>query len=34
MKQFLEMKKALMEENDGIIDQVGFLDIEENGNRL
>jgi len=34
MKQFMEMKKALMEEVDGIIHQLGFLDIEENGNRL
>jgi hypothetical protein len=34
MKQFMEMIKALMEEDDGIIDQVGFLDIEQNGNRL
>ncbi len=34
MKQFMNMKEALMEEKKGLIDQVGFLDIEENGNRL
>ncbi len=34
MKQFMDMDKALMEENEGLIDQVGHLDIKENGNRL
>ncbi len=34
MKRFMDMDKALMEENEGLIDQVGHLDIKENGNRL
>jgi len=34
MKQFMAMEEALMEENEGFFDQVGFLDIKENGNRL
>jgi len=28
------MEEALMEENKGLIDQLGFLDIKENGNKL
>jgi hypothetical protein len=28
------MEEALMEENEGFFDQVGLLDIKENGNRL
>jgi hypothetical protein len=31
MKQFMDMEEALMEENEGFFDQVGLLDIEENG---
>jgi hypothetical protein len=34
MKQFINMEEALMEENKALIDQVGLLGIEENGNRL
>jgi hypothetical protein len=34
MKQFMDMEEAFMEENESIIDQVGLLDVEENGNRL
>jgi hypothetical protein len=34
MKQFMDMEEAFMEENESLIDQVGLLDIEENGNRL
>jgi hypothetical protein len=34
MKQFMAMEEALMEENEGLFDQVGLLDIKENGNRL
>ncbi len=34
MKQFMNMEEPFMEENDSLIDQVGLLDIEENGNRL
>ncbi len=34
MKQFMNMEEALMEENKGLIDQLGFLDIKENGNKL
>ncbi len=34
MKQFMDMEKAFMEENESLIDQVGLLDIEKNGNEL
>jgi hypothetical protein len=34
MKQFMDMEEALMEENESFFDQVGLLDIKENGNRL
>jgi hypothetical protein len=30
----MDMEEAFMEENENLIDQVGLLDIEENGNRL
>jgi len=33
MEQFMDMK-ALIKQNEGLIDQVGLLDIEENDNRL
>jgi hypothetical protein len=29
----MDMEEALMEENECLIDKVGLLDIEENGNR-
>jgi hypothetical protein len=34
MKQFMDMDEALMEENEGLIDQVELLDIKENDSRL
>lgn len=34
MKQLMDMEEAFMEENENLIDQVGLLDIKENGNRL
>jgi hypothetical protein len=34
MKQFINMEKAFMEENKGLIDQVGLMGIEENDIRL
>ncbi len=34
MKQLMDMEEALMEENESFFDQVGLLDIKENGNRL
>ncbi len=34
MKQFMDMEEAVMEENEGLIDQVGHLNIKENDNRL
>jgi hypothetical protein len=34
MKQFMDMEEAFMEENESLIDQLGLLNIEENGNRL
>jgi len=34
MEQFMDMKEAFMEQNEGFIDQVGLLDIRENFNRL
>jgi hypothetical protein len=29
MKQFMDMEEVLLEENEGLIDQVGLLDIEK-----
>jgi hypothetical protein len=34
MEQFMDMEEALMEQNEGLIDQVGLLDIRENGTKL
>jgi hypothetical protein len=34
MKQFMDMEEALIEENEGLIDQVGLLDIEENDTKF
>jgi hypothetical protein len=34
MKQFMDMEEALMEENEGLIDQVELWDIKENNSRL
>ncbi len=34
MEQFMDTEEALMGQNEGLIDQVGLLDIRENGNRL
>ncbi len=34
MKQFMEMKEALMDENEDVIDKIGLLELVENGNRL
>jgi hypothetical protein len=30
----MDMEEAFMEENESLIDQLGLLNIEENGNRL
>jgi len=34
MKQFMEMKEAIMDENENVIDKIEPLELEENGNRL
>jgi len=34
MKQFMEMKEAIMDENENVIDKIELFELEENGNRL
>ncbi len=34
MKQFIEMKESSMDENEDVIDKIGFFELEENGNKL
>jgi hypothetical protein len=34
IKQFMEMKEALMDANEDVIDKIRLLELEENGNRL
>ncbi len=34
MKQFMEMKEVIMDENENVIDKIELLELEENGNRL
>lgn len=34
MKQFMEMKETLMDENEDVIYKIELLELEENGNRL
>ncbi len=34
MKQFMDMKEALMKEIEGVIEQIGLLELEESNNRF
>jgi predicted XRE-type DNA-binding protein len=34
MKQFMNMKEALMKEIEGVIEQIGLLELEESNNRF
>jgi hypothetical protein len=34
MKQFIDMKEALMKENEDVIEQIGLLELEENNTRF